>query len=427
MNDARPISVFGKRREPHTVIIARGDHIRHFTIRPWVAALAGCFLAALAIGYLGATTYLVLRDDLIGASNARQARMQQAYEDRISMLRAQVDRITSRQLLDQQVMETKVAELIERQARITERQGLLEPVLERFGGSGTQLPGEAPLPAARPEQRAQIQTNGRAPRLSSTVVSADITGSITSFWASDRPTIADNRIIDQSDRIFASIDESLGHLESQQSLRLGDLIEETVQTAGQIAEALDSVGFSVTADFDNRDMGGPFVPLDLNEDFEAQVEELGAALDHLDKVRSIARDVPVHNPAPGQQVSSNFGPRRDPFLGRRAMHAGIDFRAPTGTPILASGKGNVVRAGWNGGYGRMVEIDHGEGITTRYAHMSRINVKVGDKVTTGDRIGLAGSTGRSTGPHLHYEVRRNGRATDPAPFLRAGRQLNDVL
>src|SRR5690606_35090979 len=97
-------ATFGRRKEPHTVIIARGDDIRHFTVKPWVAALTGSALAAIAIGYLLATSYLVLRDDLIGATVARQARMQQAYEDRISALRSQVDRITSRQLLDQQLV-----------------------------------------------------------------------------------------------------------------------------------------------------------------------------------------------------------------------------------------------------------------------------------------------------------------------------------
>ena len=119
MNETGQSAVFGRRREPHTVIIARGNEIRHFTIRPWLAAFLGSALAAIAIGYLLATSYLVLRDDLIGAATARQARMQQAYEDRISALRAQVDRITSRQLLDQQLMETKVGELLERQAQLS--------------------------------------------------------------------------------------------------------------------------------------------------------------------------------------------------------------------------------------------------------------------------------------------------------------------
>ncbi|RWH42971.1 MAG: M23 family peptidase, partial [Mesorhizobium sp.] len=131
MNVASQSTVFGRRKEPHTVIIARGNEVRHFTIRPWVAAFCGSALAAMAIGYLLATSYLVLRDDLIGATTARQARMQQAYEDRISALRAQVDRITSRQLLDQQLMETKVGELLERQTQLSLRHGRLGPLLER--------------------------------------------------------------------------------------------------------------------------------------------------------------------------------------------------------------------------------------------------------------------------------------------------------
>ena len=106
-------AVFGKRKEPHTVIIARGDEIRHFTVRPWLAAVAGSALAAVVIGYLGATSYLVLRDNLIGAATARQARIQQAYEDRISALRAQVDRITSRQLLDQEQVVQEAIRMVE--------------------------------------------------------------------------------------------------------------------------------------------------------------------------------------------------------------------------------------------------------------------------------------------------------------------------
>jgi murein DD-endopeptidase MepM/ murein hydrolase activator NlpD len=126
-------------------------------------------------------------------------------------------------------------------------------------------------------------------------------------------------------------------------------------------------------------------------------------------------------------VSSSFGVRRDPIIRRPAMHTGIDFRTPTGTPIISSGAGKVVKAGWNGGYGRMVEIDHGQGLTTRYAHMSRIRVSEGQEVSTGDIVGDAGSTGRSTGPHLHYEVRRNGTAIDPLKFLKAGRKIKELM
>ncbi|TGV64821.1 M23 family peptidase, partial [Mesorhizobium sp. M00.F.Ca.ET.149.01.1.1] len=148
-------AVFGRRKEPHTVIIARGNEIRHFTIRPWLAAFIGSALAAIAIGYLLATSYLVLRDDLIGATTARQARMQQAYEDRISALRAQVDRITSRQLLDQQLMETKVSELLARQTQLSERHGRLGPILERAENEV----GDAPATSAatpKPDEHAEV-------------------------------------------------------------------------------------------------------------------------------------------------------------------------------------------------------------------------------------------------------------------------------
>ena len=123
-------AVFGKRKEPHTIIIAQGDRISHFTIRPWMAALGASVLAAIAIGYLLATSYLMLRDDIFNAAIARQARMQHAYEDRIASLRSQVDRITSYRLLDQQIMETKVTELLNRQSVLASRNGQLAPLLE---------------------------------------------------------------------------------------------------------------------------------------------------------------------------------------------------------------------------------------------------------------------------------------------------------
>jgi murein DD-endopeptidase MepM/ murein hydrolase activator NlpD len=131
--------------------------------------------------------------------------------------------------------------------------------------------------------------------------------------------------------------------------------------------------------------------------------------------------VPYRKPVVGEiELSSGFGVRNDPFVGRPAMHTGLDFRASMGDPARATADGRVTNAGWAGGYGRMVEIDHGNGLATRYGHLSKIDVKVGQVVKTGEVIGEVGSTGRSTGPHLHYETRINGEAVDPQRFLRAG-------
>lgn len=120
----------------------------------------------------------------------------------------------------------------------------------------------------------------------------------------------------------------------------------------------------------------------------------------------------------GISLSSGFGVRSDPFRGGAAMHSGVDIPGPVGTPIYATADGIVGRSGWVGGYGNLVELDHGKGIQTRYGHLSSIIVAAGTRVKRGQLIGLMGSTGRSTGSHLHYEVRLDGRAVNPTPFLR---------
>jgi murein DD-endopeptidase MepM/ murein hydrolase activator NlpD len=127
--------------------------------------------------------------------------------------------------------------------------------------------------------------------------------------------------------------------------------------------------------------------------------------------------VPDGSPVPGAWVSSTFGHRSDPFTGKLAFHSGIDFAAPAGAQARAVAPGMVTWAGERTGYGQLVEINHGNGYVTRYAHNSTVLVKVGDKVGKGQAISRVGSTGRSTGPHLHFEVLKNGRAIDPQKFV----------
>lgn len=378
--------------------------------------MVGSAIAAVAIGYLLATTYLVLRDDLLGAAVARQARMQQAYEDRISLLRAQVDRITSRQLLDQQIVETKVSELLARQDQLAKRHGRLGPILDRETGSGA-LPDSPPVPASRPELRADSKA------LEAARPDARLA---LSFFGQPVADMGETSA-DRADRIFVSINRSLREIEDEQIDGVEALASNAFKTADEIAEALRSAGLSIGAGDSADAVGGPLVPIDMEPRFEERVRELDQALERLDAVKAMAKTLPIHNPAPGQAVSSSFGVRKDPILGTPAMHAGIDFRAGSGTPILATGSGTVVSANWNGGYGRMVEIDHGNGLKTRYAHMSRILVEQGQEVETGEIIGEVGSSGRSTGPHLHYEVRREGSAVDPLRFLKVGKKISGLL
>lgn len=146
----------------------------------------------------------------------------------------------------------------------------------------------------------------------------------------------------------------------------------------------------------------------------------------LDAMNNGVISIPSIKPISAFTYTSAFGVRSDPFHGYAAMHAGIDLASPTGTPIYATADGVVDRAEWFGGYGNCVEIDHGKGIATRYGHMSRIAARAGDRVKRGDLIGYVGSTGRSTGSHLHYEVRIDGHAVNPIPFLQSANYLMAV-
>lgn len=393
-------------------------------------ALAGSFAAAAIIGYLGATTYLVMRDDLIGAAVTRQARMQQAYEDRISALRTQIDRVTSRQLLDQQLMEDKVAELMNRQSALAQRHGRLGPILDRaLGGPNEPAPVPVPVPTQRPRVKAEL-THGSTSRALAYAGSVDpiTTGSAFDALLKTKPT--GESLADRADRTFVEINRRLRDIETEQVIKLQTLTANTWSKTGALVQAASDAGLRLPVKAYPEAQGGPYIPPVYDgtaSSFEAHVDDLDTALSALSKVESAVQHYPIASPAPGRRLTSSFGIRRDPFHGRRAMHSGIDFKTPVGTPILATAKGVVKYAGWKGGYGRLVEVDHGNGYTTRYAHLSAIKVRKGQRVDTGATIGKAGSSGRSTGPHLHYEVRRNGKAVNPATFLRAGHKVLKLL
>ncbi len=180
-------------------------------------------------------------------------------------------------------------------------------------------------------------------------------------------------------------------------------------------------------------LGGPLVEardpralaavLDVDEAFAMRIR---SAADNLSDMRSLAdaaERLPFDRPVGAARTTSGFGVRFDPFNGRPALHQGQDFAAPRNTPILATAPGIVSFAGVRGGYGRTVEIDHGGGFKTRFAHLNSIAVQPGQRVAVGNRIGGMGTTGRSTGVHLHYEVWMNGRPQNPARFMRAGEQI----
>jgi murein DD-endopeptidase MepM/ murein hydrolase activator NlpD len=187
----------------------------------------------------------------------------------------------------------------------------------------------------------------------------------------------------------------------------------------QFARVLASAGVDVRHLFDefgvNRDTGGPFVPAPRGQTVTTALNP--------DKLAAMIKSLPVAAPLTNFEVSSPFGVREDPENGRGAFHTGIDLRAPYDTPVYATAPGTVTFAGWRDDYGKIVEIDHGNGIATRYAHLHAFTVSVGQRVAAHQQVGYLGSSGRATGPHVHYEVVVNGEPQDPEKFFGLARYV----
>lgn len=462
--------------------LARGESMRCFALRPWAAyTLAGLFPVC-GILYFAASMVYIMRDDVVAAVFQRQQAMQQAYEDRITDLRAQLDRVSSRQLLDQNSLEGKMHELISRQAQLESRAAVVAALAKAVDGK-TAKAETAPLPVPRPaslgtrrDQRALLapsadKTDGQdllpagassyaatgkalPPALGALgMVIKDRTGAsrprpyaVEVVPAQGHPRarpLQAGQLLDPYTRELAgnpnlpvelrlgALTQSLDRIEFAQLRKVETVGARARSKAARLREAIQKTGLSPDrlklSGAAKESLGGPFVPYKYDPDapaFERAVYGLQKNVLEAARLRSLVAQLPVRRPLPANaEITSSFGRRVDPFNGRLAVHTGIDFRQYHGAPVYATASGVVVKAGRNGGYGNMVEIDHGNGITSRYAHLASITVSQGQRVGLGKRIGALGSTGRSTGPHLHYEVRLNDNAVNPMRFLRAGSAL----
>jgi murein DD-endopeptidase MepM/ murein hydrolase activator NlpD len=199
---------------------------------------------------------------------------------------------------------------------------------------------------------------------------------------------------------------------------LGEIASRAI---GEFRRLLASTGLNIERLFPqlspNRPVGGPFVPPPKGD------QPAAMSPDRLEAIRSLIKSLPLSTPLDSYQLESRFGPRHDPFNHRPSFHTGIDLSAPYMSPVYATAAGVVIYAGYFSDYGKVVEIDHGNGIATLYAHLHRFTVAVGQKVAEHDQIGFLGSTGRSSGPHVHYEVRVNDEPQDPEKFIGLARVI----
>ncbi|MGJ8559442.1 MAG: M23 family metallopeptidase [Litorimonas sp.] len=228
------------------------------------------------------------------------------------------------------------------------------------------------------------------------------------------------------DRSLASLDQTQNNILLSAEAELLEKIDFNRALIEATDMALDTV-----MDQGTQGQGGPYIPLDgpdaplLEGEFQARTTAIQARLYEAEALAEIVAALPLGHPVLNETVlTSKFGVRRDPFTKRPTHHSGLDFIGGPMAPIVATAPGTVKFSGWAGAYGNMVEIDHGNGFITRYAHMKKLNVKRGQTVEAGDQVGGMGSTGRSTATHLHYEVHFDGRARDPKNFLKAGRYVH---
>jgi murein DD-endopeptidase MepM/ murein hydrolase activator NlpD len=235
------------------------------------------------------------------------------------------------------------------------------------------------------------------------------------------------RTIDELRDKVASVQESQANFVASVTERTRNSLEEMEKTLEMTG--LNVEGMISAAEQSGIGKGGPFIPDpatgadETEQKLLANVATLDDEVARWEKMQVVLRSVPLAAPVDHYYISSGFGARVDPFNGARARHEGLDMVGTLRSDVLATAPGTVVSAGWKGNYGRVVEIDHGLGIHTLYAHLDSVAVKVGDVVDYRQLVGKLGSSGRSSGPHCHYEVRYNDKPLDPMGFLKAGRYV----
>lgn len=418
-------------------------HARALRATRWPRRLAWCAALVMAAGLVTGSGWMILSDPPAPAPAAGPERsaLRAAYEQRISRLRGEIDAINGRLMLNQDAFNAELEVLRRRQAQLEARQRALDELMEEAShpsiqGSDTDAGETTGSLAPRPGAEAP-QPGGREIRL----VFATRTGGAPTSYRLATAEEQGNGARSAAEHALIRLAESQDRLEASQHATLA-LIEARAVASSQAAEdILADLGFE-PGQINRRpaqdtgtgaSVGGPFVPVvldatDAHTRFDQRIASARRRLALSASLYDGLMTLPVRRPLDDDmEITSSFGPRRDPFLGTMAMHAGIDFRAGAGTPVHATADGVVAAAGRNGGYGRVIDIRHPNGITTRYAHLSRIDVAPGQRVAAGALIGRVGSSGRSTGPHLHYETRIDGEPFDARRFIRAGDRFFEKL
>lgn len=399
---------------PERQLFVRADgRVRYLTLSSSAQVVAGLLVAA-AIGWTGAATLG------LGVKNAVIAE-QQATIAALEGEQGQLDRLlaaTRAQYSDAATIiahqQRDLSSLAEAREVADARSGRLSSELDRLRGN-----------------LAQARESNLMLRWRLAATSDALTASHEEhLQAEERGSRLAGRV--------SRLETRLGEARQRQLTVLQEVGQRAKQNIATLERTLNLTGLPVEKIIgqihsEAHGVGGPLVAVEpmggedqQGDSFERIVGQLEFDLRRWEAMQTLLERAPLARPTMGGYISSSFGRRRDPFTGKRADHKGIDIAAPAGTAVHATAAGVVRVAGWNGAYGRMVEIDHGFGFVTRYGHLRSIAVQKGQRVAFHDKVGTMGSSGRSTGSHVHYEVEFDGEQFDPEQFLKAGHYVFKV-
>ncbi len=416
------------------------------------ASITGALVIFLILGAWGLsiTWLLISGDPLANRLISETGEMQDRYEESLNAYRSEIKRLAEEveeSKLGQSDVGQTLAKLGRRQREIELRLQALQKLSEFVAGrasplpalepSGTPAPPVPPAPPAR-DRRGSLET------LDAWIEPASFSGLShqSSPMQGERLTPAFPAILVNTDPPAAASGSSptdifLGQLETR--LIRAERAQEQVMTAisrqsegrvDDVRSALREIGITPEGLAPSKTRSEPYFPnitLPISEQksaFAQRIQKIRNDFILIHRMRDSVQALPISMPTPTNiRFSSQFGYRKHPIAGIMRLHAGLDMAAPEGTPIRAAGSGTILSAAWGGGYGNLIQISHGNGIITRYAHLSKMEVNSGQPVSAGALIGRMGTTGASTGSHLHFETRVHGTPANPACFLIAGDKL----
>jgi murein DD-endopeptidase MepM/ murein hydrolase activator NlpD len=446
---------------PERQVYVRSEgRVQFFTFGPTLqATLAG--LSLIFLGWVAfATVNVIFKDRIIAAKDHRYQLTVQTYENRVADLQTSYDEANGALVSAEDTFKATADELQAKQntiIRFLDRKQQVDAALTRsspmaesaatidrnapsdsvdvappssLGGASDLTVSPQPVKpqprTGKPIHASLLDFGGTVGRLAGALFGRRAPAGISPETIARHPVL--RQLAAETERV-----RRLGVIETALMARTQGQVEEGV---GEIRTVLRHTGINPDQ-FAQRlnqaeGVGGPEIPLSSvhlegisDTAFQDAYLRASAVLEQMNQLLTGMRHVPLITPVSGPSFerTSGFGARVDPFTGRYAFHPGIDFAGPTGAIVHSTAPGNVVWAGLRGSYGKMVEINHGYGIHTRYAHLSSILVQVGAKVSEGSPVGKLGSTGRSTGPHVHYEVWYDDVVRNPRNFIEAGRHV----